>query len=765
MAKLKTETVKNKVKFSALGITKRSILKTLFVVFSCATLFFAILFGLIAGHTLKSELKSIYERHCIEMSYAYSLDMDSLTSTIYNILEAYSNTQIAREGSAEEIVNHFFTEKLVLPVSVSSLAYADINGNAILSTGKRVDISNRYYFKQIVENKADKAIGKPVVSLSTGVEVVHFAKAVYDENNNCKGLFFCSMFADYFTDFIQDLARKEYGSAFLLDIDGDVIIPPTETSIFNMYENELTDSAIADRKKFISLFSENSGVMEMHREKNNFEIVAFRRIPNSTWFFCVTIPIEKVFFISNHLKKQLFIMITLLFVLINIALIIITLSLFYRNKKRMKLESEQQLDPLTGLWTQKFFQKKTEELIEENPDTNFMFIGLDIRGFKVINQLYGAEAAAQILIFIGKELNEFALSGGGFAAHGYADRFFCVVKITDEKTALESFLNTVYRGFKDHSKTLHQFFPKAGIVFTGKDYENDSIEVLVGKASYARHSIKNSLIDSYIIFDEKMKSQLLIDEEIESLIPDAFENDEFFVVYQPKTNLTSEKIVGAEALVRWNSAVKGLMRPDEFIPLFERNGYIERLDFMVYKKTFDFIQAQIDSKKPIVPISVNMSRFHKDPEKFYKNFMELFSHYTIPTEYVQVEIVERSSGSDSDVLRDVTQRLHEAGFEVSMDDFGSGESSLNMLNTIPVDVLKLDQHFLYTAHLSEDTISIITKIVELASSLGKVVVCEGVETKEQVLFLKSIKCDQVQGYYFSKPLTESDFLKYLKEHK
>ena len=246
-------------------------------------------------------------------------------------------------------------------------------------------------------------------------------------------------------------------------------------------------------------------------------------------------------------------------------------------------------------------------------------------------------------------------------------------------------------------------------------------------------------------------------------------NDEFYVVYQPKINLKTEKIIGSEALVRWHSSnpMLGLLSPGSFLPVFEKNGFIEELDFIVYEKVFKFIREQLDLKKSVVPISINISRVHLSKTKFpafISRFMTLFNKYEIPAKYVEIEILEQSSGGDSDFLIIVIDEFHRNGFSVAMDDFGSGESSLNMLNTLPIDIVKFDQNFLNNEKDYERTVKIVTTLVKLGKQLKKVTIFEGVETEEQKNFLKSIGCDIVQGYFYSKPLKQAEYENFVESH-
>ena len=210
------------------------------------------------------------------------------------------------------------------------------------------------------------------------------------------------------------------------------------------------------------------------------------------------------------------------------------------------------------------------------------------------------------------------------------------------------------------------------------------------------------------------------------------------------------------------------MTPDKFIPLFERNGFITKLDYYVYEEVFKFIHKCLSKNMPVVPVSVNMSRNHNKPEKFMHDFMDIFSRYSIPPELIQIEILERSV-MDNSTLKDITEKLHKEGFTVAMDDFGSGESSLNMLTKIPVDVLKFDREFLAASTDDEGRIDkksekFIHILINLSKNLNKQTVFEGVETQAQRDFLRSIECDQAQGFFYSKPLSEQDFVQFIKLH-
>ena len=342
-------------------------------------------------------------------------------------------------------------------------------------------------------------------------------------------------------------------------------------------------------------------------------------------------------------------------------------------------------------------------------------------------------------------------------------------KVKDVRTGMAKFREDLDELMENIKKSEIPFVPKFGITFVRTSKERKiTIKDLIGQASYAITTIKEDMLTPYAIYNSRMVNKVKERNYIELNMEKALNENEFFVMYQPKVSLKDDKVVGAEALVRWNSPERGILSPNTFIEIFENNNFIQKLDFYVYDKVFAFIQQQLKEGKKVVPISVNMSRNHNKPEKYVQELMKIFNKYDIPPNLVQIEIIERSV-MDKSSLQDITNRLHEQGFTVAMDDFGSGESSLSMLTRVPVDVLKFDREFLLSSSnddgtMDEKTASFISILITLSKTLDKETVFEGVETEKQRDFLRSIRCDQVQGYFYSKPLMQEDFVRFVEMH-
>ncbi len=490
------------------------------------------------------------------------------------------------------------------------------------------------------------------------------------------------------------------------------------------------------------------------------------KIPEAGWTLALKVSMDEINGIyypekRNEIDIVIFSVITIL------ALVLIEAKLLDFFQKKQLIATV--YDPLTGLWTRQRFETEATKQIRYS-HSKFMLIEADVRGFKFINQNYGEEAADKLILYYSNLLCKYINEYHAIIGKGFADHFYILIKIGSVRQSMKKFKETMSTFTEELKSYEIPFFPKFGISFLMPDdnSKGNTIQNLIGQASFAKSTIKDNLLTQYSVYNSRLLEKINEERFIESHMEQALEQREFFVMYQPKISLTDDRVVGAEALVRWNSPKLGRMTPEKFIPLFERNGFIIKLDYYVYEEVFKFVQNQLRKGISMVPISVNMSRNHNKPEKFMHDFMEIFNKYSIPAKMIQLEILERSI-MDNSTMQDITNKLHKEGFSVAMDDFGSGESSLNMLTKIPVDVLKFDREFLNAStdrngHIDKKSEKFIHILIDLSKILDKQTVFEGVETQAQRDFLRSINCDQAQGFFYSEPLSEQDFLEFLKRH-
>ena len=707
-----------------------------------------------------------YESDYMSIAQAYSHVTTGFLNQAETALTIFANHTTLVNGTTAEITDFLVKNNQLKPDFLLNIFYADINGDLVTSERKYANVSDREYFIPVINAKSGEFIvGNSAYSKTSGVMTVHIVTPVFDKNEKCKGLIGGAVELSTLHDILNNVKIKTKGEAFILDKKGVYLSHPNTEYIMNIFIPK--DDEYKELSS-LKLAQQRHGIYKAKSADKKDVYVFLDPIDQTDWTIGVSVPEEEIFKLYKKLKG---IQLTIIFVLIIEILVFIILGVIY-----ITIISGS-YDPITNLYNQEKFEKKARKMLKQFEGSGFILIDADLRGFKFINQTYGEEAANQILIKFANLLKGETLKFNGLCAKGYADHFYVFAKIENNSNgktvAMEKASKSIEKIAKElKSKDIH-VVAKYGITFLNSDRKIQSrtktIRTLIGEASFAKSLIKENVTKAFEIYSPKIEEKINYEHKIERRMEDAVKNDEFFVMYQPKIELSTDKIIGAEALVRWNSSDPelGFLSPAKFIPLFEKNGFIEELDFIVYEKVFKFLRNQIDIGNNVVPISVNMSRNHTKQDKinnFISRFVSTFNKYRLSPDLVEVEILEQSVADDKIILQQVIDALHNNGFSIAMDDFGKGESSLNMLSSIPIDVVKFDQNFLRNNSSLEESSDFITSLVDLGKKLNKKTVFEGVETKEQRDFLRSINCDVVQGYFYSKPLSENDFIQFVKDH-
>lgn len=410
-------------------------------------------------------------------------------------------------------------------------------------------------------------------------------------------------------------------------------------------------------------------------------------------------------------------------------------------------------DELTGIYNKQAFYTKTKEMLLDNPDKNFDLLRINIERFKVLNDLFGESTGDKLLRYIGKFLKEINLP---LCVSGrlYADNFVvCYEAGKGDSRRMINTLQMVADSFAINNRTILSF----GLYRI--DDKTMPVSVMCDRANMALWKAKGNFKNPYCEYDEKMRQQVLKEQKIINAMEMAIQNKEFTLYLQPKYNIEKGTIIGAEALVRWISQENGFISPGDFIPVFENNGFVYEVDKFIWEESCRYLRKWLDEGREVHPISVNVSRIDLYDPKLVKHLVDLREKYQLPSQYLELEITESAYTEDPEQIITITRQLREAGFVILMDDFGTGYSSLNMLKDIQIDVLKLDMGFLKSSDYSAKGGNILTAILKMAESLKMQTIAEGVETKEQVEFLKSIGCKYVQGFYYSKPLPVGEFEK------
>ncbi len=424
-------------------------------------------------------------------------------------------------------------------------------------------------------------------------------------------------------------------------------------------------------------------------------------------------------------------------------------------RHRLKLEHRTEYDELTGLPNRRTFCRQAQEILERSRETaeagGYAMIFFDVIRFKAINDRFGMEEGDKMLCHIADSITKLIGKEGAGCRIG-SDRFVVLVNITECNP--ECWIQKLM-ALLDLNCLHIEVAINAGIYITNTDQLPPSR--MIDRAILAQKNIKGSYTIQHQYYNENLRSAMLSQHEIVSMMNTALAESHFVVYFQPQYNSSTRALIGAEALVRWKHPERGLISPGVFIPIFEENGFITKLDFYVFRHVCKFLRRCMDKNLPLVPVSVNFSRHDIFMSDFVERLEKLRTEFDIPVRYLRLEITETAIIGGSERTNEVVQALHEHGYIVEMDDFGSGYSSLNVLKDIDLDIIKMDMKFLSKETTGNRGGTILSSIVRMAKWLRMPVIAEGVETNEQADFLRSIGCDCIQGYLYSHPLPEDHY--------
>ena len=406
-------------------------------------------------------------------------------------------------------------------------------------------------------------------------------------------------------------------------------------------------------------------------------------------------------------------------------------------------------DPVTNLLTEKIFYERAQVMLEENPGQAFDIIAVDIERFKIINDAFGTAAGNQLLSDLSVCLLDIRVDEKSLFARIRADLFAVLVPREEGVYGrLEHSLNCFLKNYPLPMRLT----VKIGVY---QIEERDiPVERMCDRAFIAAGSIKGMYAEKIVFYNNAMREKMLFEQKILDTMVEALEQGQFQIHLQPKVRVNTEEVAGAEALVRWEHPELGLLSPADFLPVFERNGFIYSLDLYVWHKVCSAMQRWRQMGGADIPVAVNVSRmdiYHGDLPSL---FTELVKDYGLEPKNLHLEITESAYISDSRQLLLVVEQLRKTGFVVEMDDFGSGYSSLNMLSELPLDL-----KFLRTGTDAGRRHRIMQAVIDLAHTLHLLVIAEGVETKEESLLLEEMGCQYAQGYYYGRPVPENEFEK------
>ena len=418
------------------------------------------------------------------------------------------------------------------------------------------------------------------------------------------------------------------------------------------------------------------------------------------------------------------------------------------------LISAAERDKLTGLYNRGFFFEYAERIYRYHPELHMDALSLDIERFHSVNELNGREFGDHVLRTIGGEIMDFLSKTEGIASRIEADRFdiFCLHR--------EDYHDVLGR----LQKAVNAMSDRVNVrLRMGVKPWSEGVEpsLMFDRARVACNMVRGSYKTHLMVFDDDMRERELFQQRLLNDLRRAVEEHQFIVYFQPKYNIQCDppRLSSAEALIRWRHPELGMISPGTFVPLFERNGLIHVVDNYVWEQTVRQIAAWRDRLGMTLPVSVNRSRTDIFDPALEKNLLNLVESNGLTPKELKLEVTESAYTDNASQLISVIENLRGYGFEIEMDDFGSGYSSLNMLSSLPIDVLKMDMRFIQNVREDVRAFRLVELILDIARYLDVPVVAEGVETAEQLALLRKAGCELVQGYYFSKPVPPEELEK------
>ncbi|MBR1942256.1 GGDEF domain-containing protein [bacterium] len=736
-----------------------------------ASIFLLVMIGLFTlSHLMLSQIKSS-EKIATEVS-------QQLAFNIYNRIAGDLQVLEMIASSIGDGISTFKTSDLNSylktggrQAAFKTFSFVDLKGNAHTvsrNSGLVVKNTNEAKSACFADAKAGKTCFNRIqISYDNGGTYRNIYAVPIKVKQKVAAVFMAQARADIFKTILD--INTFNGTAFssIVNNEGDYILRSENPSIDD-FQNffDQPQFYISSRKAtVINNFKDlKTGIFWTYLDKQLW-LAAYAPVTFNNWMIVLYVP-AKVLVVS---------VIEVIFFTIGIMLAInCFLFLILKRVEKMQKSSYEKMmkiafnDDVTGGYNKAKFIIEAEEVLKNVSSTDkYALVLMDIAKFKVINELYGFDMANVILKDV-YNIIKANLPENALLARSYAATYIFIIKYNTEAD-INGVVDKIHQEIGNYNSEtmniLKTSYNKAAaklVPLFGVYLINDvtvPIYIMCDRVGLAKRTIADDVNKYISYYDDNLRKQLLSEKNIEDEMHNALASGQFVMYLQPKYNMKTLKVAGSEALVRWIHPTKGFIPPGDFIPLFEKNGFVLNVDRYVWEQACKAIKSWIDRGYTPVPISVNVSRLHLSNEFFIQDLKELIAKYQIPSELLELELTESVGYEDFDKFIDIVNELKKNGFSIAMDDFGSGYSSLNMLRQIPCDILKLDKGFINDATTDERGKIVVQHVLSMAKNLSLKTVSEGIETVEQAQFLTDSGCDIAQGFLYAKPMPLEDFEK------
>ena len=670
--------------------------------------------------------------------------------------EILSDNIVDKEKIFEQYEKSDVTSKFV------RMAIMQENGKTITNDDYEVDYSDE---KDNFFSNNEIRVSESRISKIDGEEITIYSQAIDLDKERIAILLIVK--TDSYKNIFSNKVFEGKGFSYIVNKQGNIVVSAnTEIDSRNLIENIDKMLIGSSKERFESnqnKIEENirngiSGTRTLQTVNGKYYMV-YEAIEANDWAIVTFIPSKAIAAeVNNALLTTFILSIIVILVILSICIYIVISN----NKKQKQLYEYAYIDPVTKRGNVYYFRKKGQEILDSieisGTSSNQYILVLDINKFKMINKAYGYKTGDTILTGIGDVLER--LLGAESLICRYSNDYFAV--LFEYKEDIHRILNKLIRSIENLKidDTTYNLSVNIGIYMITN--EDNNISEAMDKAIIAHSASKGDVFDKFHIYDKTMERKLEKESKIEHEMNIALDNKEFKVYYQPKIDTKTENLYGAEALVRWEHEGR-MVPPSEFIPLFEKNKFILRLDLYIFEQVCSDMKMWKEKygKEPV--ISVNVSREHFLDEHFLEKYMMIAAKYGVNTNKIDLEITESATIEEGIDIIEIMNKMKKLGFLISIDDFGTGYSSLSTIQDMPADILKIDKSFV--DRIGKNEKNIIDYILTIAKELNFMTIAEGVETKEQRDYLLENGCDIIQGYYYAKPMSEKSFEEYMQENE
>lgn len=632
------------------------------------------------------------------------------------------------------------------------LCYSNKDGDAVYAGGYELNIAGRKYFQLALQGNPN--ISERTISRLNGEDIfVISVPLIYNE------MVIGTIQKQYTPKEMYNICSvslfSQQGSMYIINDQGYILINSEYEETYNKESSNYfrllyLDNPDISKKLERDIAAQKEGFFEAEFEGERI-FSAYTPIDAIHNWYLITSINTKAVMSNATIVMKLFYIILFVVILSLTGMLLYYLSL--KNKQREQLERIAFVDTVTGGDSYTKFMVDVQELFVHNPCSNFGLLVFDIDNFKYINSFYGFDKGDEILKTI-YQIYKTRLRANEYLARTSADHF---VAVLEDNSAAR--LNEFFSPEMDVDGIAVYFSAGLYPIKT----TDESLNLMIDKANLASQKTKGKKYKEVSIYSSNYDEEIAKNERIKREVEKALAAGEIIPFFQPKVNIHTGQLTGAEALARWISRDGTVIPPMDFIPACEYTGVIDLVDWTIFDATLLFIKKHLDMGIPCVPISVNFSRMHLFDSHFVQTLKKKLAETHVPPHLVEVELTETTIFDNAESINAFINSLHEIGVRISMDDFGSGYSSLHMLKDIDIDILKIDRGFLNETINSKKQQAILEAIAQMADRLEIEVIVEGVETKENIALMKQVKCHIAQGYFYSKPLPAEQFEALYKE--